>query len=264
MSTGLKKSSMPLLIESDDYLEQGLELKKKYGFNIINSVGELNGDTQSFLVYDVGGLSLSNASNNKERVQVDFLKGRSGYRLSTMINTAQPVLKAIGFNKDRIGLKVLDATAGLGVDGMIMATAGCSVMLLEKSTIMVAMLEDGFRRVAEDIDATELEEIVVRRVQLKNIDSIEYFPKIIKGEYDVIYLDPMFPERKKSSKVKKEMQLAKFVADDEDNAHELLAAALQTPVKRIVIKRPLKAPLLKKGFSAQIKGKSIRFDIFLR
>ena len=264
MSTGLEKHNMPLLIESGDYLEQGNKLENKYDFNIIKSLDELDCGIPSFLLYDAGGLSLVNASNNKERVQVDFLSGRSGYRLSTMVNTAQPVLKAIGFNKGRVGLKVLDATAGLGVDGMIMATAGCSVKLLERSTVMVALLEDGFRRVAEDADAVELENILVSRVQLENTDSIEYFAKIDEGEYDVIYLDPMFPERKKKSKVKKEMQLAKFVATGEDNAQELLTAALDTPVKRIVIKRPLKAPLLRKGFSAQIKGKSIRFDIFLR
>ena len=82
---------------------------------------------------------------------------------------------------------------------------------------------------------------------------------------DVILIDPMFPERKKSAMVKGEMQfLQRFLGFDEDASH-LLQAALDTGVKRVVLKRPPSADesgSLKASHS--VKGKSSRFDIYLQ
>ena len=264
MLIGRESGEIPIVLASQEYQAHAFELCSAYGFTIFDSVGLDDISIGSYLFLGDEGLTLIGNTTAKERVRVDFLTGRSGYRLSTMSNTAQPALKAVGFNKDKMGLRVLDATAGLGVDGMLMACAGCCMTLLERSPVMAALLQDGIDRVFADNEATGLQEVISSRLKLLRGDSVEFFSKIEDGMYDVIYLDPMFPERKKSSKVKKEMQLAKFFTDSTDNAEELLIAALETPVRRVVIKRPLKSPVVKTGFSSQIKGKSIRFDVFIR
>lgn len=271
MSTGSECSDIPLVFSSSEFERLAVSCAEKYGLSLCSDSEMNSSGGNAYLYLDAEGLALVNAANTRERIMVDFLGGRSGYRLATMSNTAQPVLKAVGFNKEKTGLRVLDATAGMGVDGMTLARAGCNVLLLEKSPVMAAMLEDAFLRVAAaaadpsaDSSVIELSRVVAERIRLEFAESLRYFEGMDPSCFDVIYLDPMFPERKKSSKVKKEMQLARFVTDCEDNALGMLEAALATGVRRVVVKRPLKAPLLKKGFSAQIKGKSIRFDVFIR
>ncbi len=81
----------------------------------------------------------------------------------------------------------------------------------------------------------------------------------------VIYLDPMFPHRDKSALVKKEMRLFRPIAGDDDDAPELLAAALALAPHRGVVKRPRKAPAVageKPGYA--LEGKSSRFDVYAR
>ncbi len=253
-------SAVPLLVEDSRFLEEAVKLSDKYGFMLSDDAAMTADISPVVLLLDVSGLSLVNKDDFKERVQVDFVNGRSGFRLSTMSNTAQPVLRAVGYNKQRLNWRVLDATAGLGVDGMTMAAAGCTVTMVERSTVMAALLGDGLRRAKDD----ELLQEVCRRVELQRQESLKYLSGVEAAAFDVIYLDPMFPQRRKSSKVKKEMRLTRQVTIEEDNAEELLSAALATSVKRVVLKRPLKSPLLHSGISSQIKGKSIRFDIFLR
>ena len=233
----------------------------RYGVRVIRELPE---GLAVSLVYDDNGVALRDFSSSAKPVRGDFVSGRCGYRLATMTGTAQPLLKAIGFKRNKVNLRVLDATAGLGVDGVSMAVAGCSVCMLEKSRIMSVLLEDALRRAGMVSDLKELSSAVNERIILKSGDSIDFFAGVTRNNFDVIYLDPMFPERQKASKVKKEMEMAKMVAVAADNAEEILRAALETPVKRVVLKRPLKSPVLEKGFSAQIKGKSIRFDIYLR
>ena len=265
MPTGKVSALVPLVVEEEEYQDYALRLQQKYGFSLITHSEEIPSAAESFLLLDSAGLSLVSAVNPKERIQADFIGGRSGYRLATAAHTAQPILKAIGCTKEKRYLRVLDATAGLGVDGMIMASAGCRVLLLESSAVMAAMLEDGLERVLRQPEEnSELRTIVTDRVNLLQADSMDYLQNVTGREFEVIYLDPMFPGRKKASKVKKEMQLTRSITDWTDNAGELLEAALQTPVRRVVLKRPLKAPLIREDYSMQIKGKSIRFDVFVR
>ena len=84
-------------------------------------------------------------------------------------------------------------------------------------------------------------------------------------EVDVIYLDPMFPERTKSAKVKKNMQVLQQYLGHEDEPAGLLDTCLLTARRRVVVKRPRYAGWLDACKPSQeITGKSSRFDIYLR
>ena len=80
---------------------------------------------------------------------------------------------------------------------------------------------------------------------------------------DVVYLDPMFPERKKSAKVKKQMQAFHAIVGTDADADGLLALALNVATYRVVVKRPAGANYLaEKKPSYSLEGKSTRYDIY--
>jgi 16S rRNA (guanine1516-N2)-methyltransferase len=80
----------------------------------------------------------------------------------------------------------------------------------------------------------------------------------------VIYLDPMFPERRKSAKVKKNMFLLQRLLQDEVPSATLLRDTLPLARRRVVVKRSLHAGFLEElQPSFQLSGKSSRFDIYL-
>ncbi|MCK5648263.1 MAG: class I SAM-dependent methyltransferase, partial [Gammaproteobacteria bacterium] len=86
----------------------------------------------------------------------------------------------------------------------------------------------------------------------------------LKAIPDVIYLDPMFPHRKKSALVKKEMLAFQQLIGDDNDSDELLSICRQLAKKRVVVKRPIKAPYLdaqKPSFSMNMKKH--RFDIYI-
>ena len=83
------------------------------------------------------------------------------------------------------------------------------------------------------------------------------------GPWHAVYLDPMFPHRDKSALVKKEMQVFRQVVGDDDDASQLLEAALGCARYRVVVKRPRKAPAIAGPEpAARVEGKSSRYDIY--
>lgn len=151
---------------------------------------------------------------------------------------------------------LIDATAGLGEDSILLAAAGFSVKMYEQNPTIAALLEDALKRAAA---VPELAAIAAR-MELINADSIEAM-RNTKEPPDVIYLDPMFPERKKSALIKKKFQLLGQLEMPCANEKELLDAAIAAHPHKIVIKRPAKGPPLA-GMKADysVSGKTIRYD----
>jgi 16S rRNA (guanine1516-N2)-methyltransferase len=101
--------------------------------------------------------------------------------------------------------------------------------------------------------------------ELHNQDAINYLKNMTKDRYpDVIYLDPMFPERKKSALVKKDMQILQRLLGKEEKDAALLETALNCARERVVVKRPINAPCLTGAKPAtSILSKKTRYDIYL-
>lgn len=151
---------------------------------------------------------------------------------------------------------VVDATAGLGEDSFLLAAAGCRVLLYEKDPVIAALLRDAWERAKRDPELAAAAE----RMTVIEGDSIASLPTIDPPP-DVVLLDPMFPERKKSALVKKKFQLLHLLERPCENERELLDAAYAAKPKRIVIKRPAKGPYLagvKPSYS--FDGSAVRFD----
>ena len=193
-------------------------------------------------------------------VYVDFLEGAMGHRRRFGGGRGQLVAKAVGVKKDKIP-SVVDATAGLGRDSFILAMLGCSVQMIERSPIVAALLADGLQRALADEEVAE----VIQRMQLQVGDARQCLLELPEEQRpDVVYVDPMHPERSKAAAVKKEMRLFReLVGTDSDDA-EVLQAALQVAKKRVVVKRPRKSVAIDGPKPSLVyEGKSTRFDVYM-
>ncbi|MDO8270841.1 MAG: class I SAM-dependent methyltransferase [Gammaproteobacteria bacterium] len=213
------------------------------------------------LFYDNACLSLQqNDQGASGPLCVDFEDATLTYRQR---HSRQPeaILKALGAKHGET-LRIVDATAGWGLDAFVLAAAGHRVDLFERSVILHALLQDGLRRAAASVD--ERLAVVAGRMTLHFGDSSPRLKAWGDVHPDVIYLDPMFPERSKSAKVKKNMYLLQQMLHDEPPTETLLRDALSLARRRVVVKRPAHAGFLEDiRPSFQLTGKSSRFDIYL-
>jgi 16S rRNA (guanine1516-N2)-methyltransferase len=193
---------------------------------------------------------------------VDFAADALLYRKDKGGGKNEAIAKAVGI-KSTLRPCVVDATAGLGTDSFILASLGCQVTMLERTNIVCALLHDGLDRGSEDVQSRD----IVARMKLLPGNAVERLQELIeqKQEVDVVYLDPMFPHKKKSAAVKKPMKMFQTLLGHDADADDLLTPALTLAAKRVVVKRPNYAPFLQdKAPTMQIKGKKHRFDVYLR
>ena len=169
------------------------------------------------------------------------------------------IIKAVRIKSQDMPQTVLDATAGLGEDSLILAAAGFNVRLYEYDPVIAALLEDALKRAN---NLPELESVAAR-MEFYQEDSIQAMRTLSQAP-DVVLLDPMFPGRQKSAKIKKKFQLLQQLESPCSNEDELLDAAISTGAKKIVIKRPLKGPFLAgRKPSYSLSGKVIRYDCLI-
>ena len=194
-------------------------------------------------------------------LRVDFVSGYHGYRRRLGGGRTQPLGRAIGLKRGATP-RVLDATAGLGKDGFVLATLGCSVTLCERSPVFAALLEDGLQRAARDPGIGAL---VRQHLRLDIGDSRTILRRLAAQSIpDVIYLDPMYPRRDRRALVKAESRMIRALVGDDSDAGELLDQALACAGCRVVVKRPAKAPALTATApSHAIHSPGTRYDVYL-
>ncbi len=155
------------------------------------------------------------------------------------------------------GLKAIDATAGMGEDAILLAANGYEVIMYEQNPVIAALLRDTIRRAKKN---QKLKEIVSRMTLIEG-NSIELMK--YQNDIAVIYLDPMFPAKKKSSLTNKKLQLIQKLEHPCFDEEELLNAAFDVNPEKIIIKRPHNGKYLadrKPDYS--VEGKAIRYDCF--
>ena len=146
------------------------------------------------------------------------------------------------------GLRLLDAMGGLGVDALALARRGVHVDVVEREPMLWALLVDLIRRTGARVTATLADS---RELLLRGMD------------YDVIFLDPMFPARRKKALPGKRMQyLGELLAEAAVFDPEIIPLAQQSARSRVVLKRRPKDPaILQPDWS--LKGKTVRYDVYL-
>jgi len=190
-------------------------------------------------------------------VVVDFSVGQVGFRGQQNVRRELLVKAVLGRNKQRLP-NVIDVTGGLGRDSFILACAGCSVTTFERNALVHLLLLDGLYRGRLVAGLAP----VLERIDLHFADGTQHLPDVEQAQ--VIYMDPMFPERTKSALVKKEMRVFKDVVGADQDVESLFVDALNNAKQKVVVKRPRKSLFVAdKRPSYSVEGRSSRFDVYL-
>jgi 16S rRNA (guanine1516-N2)-methyltransferase len=211
------------------------------------------------LCLDTSGWYLAQGKSN---IQVDFIAGANHHRRLHGGGRGQLLAKAVGLKSGNKIPSVIDATAGLGRDAFVLAGLGCQVTLIERSPLVHQLLQDGLARAVLGTD--QVLQSIVGRMHLQFGSAFSMLPALSEEQLpDVIYIDPMFPDRKKKAAVKKDMVAFHALLGADDDADALLDLALQKAACRVVVKRPRHAPCLAgKQPSLVFEGDSTRFDVY--
>lgn len=183
------------------------------------------------------------------QVSIQVTEGPMARRVRTARRT-DPLPRAVGMHRRRIE-HVVDATAGLGRDSLVLAHLGCTVTAIERVPALCVMLQVAVEESEADIEVIRAEAIP----WLRDRSGSPAAP-------DVVYLDPMFSEAGKAQ-VKKEMQACRILAGTPHDAAELLAAARAAARDRVVVKRHPHHKPLADDVSFEVGGDRVRFDVYL-
>lgn len=188
-------------------------------------------------------------------IWVDFLSSKNSFRRLPQNLKTELIARAVQV-KSVPQLKIIDATAGFGQDAFILASLGHQLQLIERCPIIATLLQDGINRLK--VVEPQL------NLTLSEYNALDYLQTLSADAYpDVIYLDPMFPERTKSALVKKEMRLLHQLIGQDSDAPALLTLARTIARYKVVVKRPRLAPYLgEQQPSYSLSGKVGRFDVY--
>ncbi|HEY1101332.1 MAG TPA: class I SAM-dependent methyltransferase, partial [Myxococcota bacterium] len=151
---------------------------------------------------------------------------------------------------------VVDATAGLGRDALALSAIGFDVVACERSPLMQQLWRDALERAGP-----------LPRLRLVETDAVAYL-EALRGSDDApdaVYLDPMYPhDGPRKALQQREMRLLRAAVGGGDDVDALFTAAMATAKKRVVVKRPKKAPTIGGAVPTHTwQGVSTRFDLFL-
>lgn len=182
-------------------------------------------------------------------VYVDLIRIRKRYR-GLPVSRRGPMARALG-RKTRT---VIDGTAGWGQDTILAWMMGYEVTAIERSPVVAALLMDGVRRFAE-------------------YEQVDNGPRVVLDDAadalatyraDCVYLDPMFPARRKTSaRTRRPLQVLRQLVGDDDDRDRLFEAAWQGARKRVVIKRPHDVKPWRKP-EQTFAGKLMCYDLYLK
>lgn len=199
---------------------------------------------------ELGRLVLTSpAEHGSLRILLDTRTGPFARRIASC-RRDDPIARAIGMAHGP--RTVVDATAGLGRDALVLARLGCTVTAVERVGVLAAMVTDAAAACA-----------VADRVRVVHGDALEVLRALDEASRpQVVYLDPMFEEEGKAQ-VKKEAQVLRLLGDETPPSPELLAAARAAARERVVVKRHRELAPLVPGPSHAIDAGSVRFDVYL-
>jgi 16S rRNA (guanine1516-N2)-methyltransferase len=192
---------------------------------------------------DAEGLALISAGFAKPfRLTMNMLDAR-GQGKSLLV-------KACGVLPDRPS--VFDPFLGFGLDALLLARLGCEVEGIERHPLVWLM----FREFAIDLGMS---------VKHQCGDGLAVLSDENRS-WDVVYLDPMFERRQKRALPNRGLQhlqdLQNSAPEETVDLENCLELAKARANMRVVLKRRPKSPITATP-SHQIKGHSVRFDVYM-
>ena len=183
---------------------------RRTGSPIVNKPGDY-----LTVLFDSKGVSLSGFGLSYQGDFENML-----HRVTTGRRQHEMLAKAV--KTDQENLKAIDATAGMGEDSLLLAACGYQVTLYEQNPVIAILLKDALRRAKKNMILKE----IAARMKLVEGDSVECMSGLL-DPVDVIYLDPMFPARQKSSLINKKLQLIQKLEPPCSEETDLFDAAIK-------------------------------------
>lgn len=143
---------------------------------------------------------------------------------------------------------ILDASCGTAKDALMLWFFGGKVQAFERNPVVFLLLSDALAR----------SEVIKENFHL-------HYGSATMSEIkaDLVYFDPMFPEKKKSALPNKEMQVFKVLVGSDEDQTSVAAKLLAKKAKRLVIKRPSDAGPILPNPSMNYESKLLRLDCYL-
>ena len=210
-----------------------------------------------FLSWREGCLKLIDKELLKKGGLVVDIEPRNGEQRSWPAPKQGALAQALG-RKTRT---VVDATTGWGQDSLHIFRMGYELVCMERSPVVAELLIDAFKRLAEQ---GWMHKLNLQPPRLLIGNAIELLATL-ETQPDCIYLDPMFPpKRKKSALARKSMRILHDLLGDDQDKEALFAAALSAAGKRVVVKSPYYAEPLGGKPNDSFLGKLLRYDIYYK
>ena len=220
---------------------------------------EAPGDKPAALWLTPDGLELRDLAQTRWRaLRVDFATPAWRRRLAAGKGLLERAVGTPRSDDDTL----LDATAGLGSDSFLLAALGYRVTALERHALPFALFHDALRRAACHPKLAAISsgiELCLGRAE-------DWLSKLAPRQRPrVVYLDPMYESGASGAAPKRQLQYLRRLLPVESLADQqkLLAASRQCATQRVVVKRPRLAEPLLDDVSYSVRGKSVRFDVYL-
>ena len=192
-------------------------------------------------------------ARSSKKFKIDFNSGTTLWR-TNRANHEKLIKKAIG--KHEAPLNILDCTAGMLQDTLLFLNLGHKVTAVEQSKILFYLLSDAINRTND--------KKIFKALTLINANACSY---ISKGQkFDVIYFDPMYPTSKKNALGSGQLEyITRILATEsiENDSTQDFERLSTMPVRKMIVKRPIKAEPFSKKINYQVLGKTTRFDIYI-
>jgi 16S rRNA (guanine1516-N2)-methyltransferase len=158
--------------------------------------------------------------------------------------------KAVGV-KGPYRPKVLDLTAGMLGDTLLLLSFGCEVWASERHPVIRFLIDSA-----------------VKNAQHPKIQQFHFLPGEAMAPLqslppvDVIYFDPMFEDANEKTSPRKEMRIFRSLVGSDNDAEKVFKAARKLGPKRLVVKRPRQSVYLMERPGVEYIGKSTRYDVY--
>ncbi len=240
--------------QTDLQLSQALAVR--LGVPLYHSVDKLTPEL-FFLSWREGCLKLLDKELLKKGGLSVDIQPRQGEQRSWPAPKEGALAQAVG----RKTKTVVDATTGWAQDSLHLFRMGYDLRCIERSPVMLELLTDAFLRLSK-LDWVMQLSLSVPVLLAGN--AIDILPQL-QFAPDCIYIDPMFPpKRKKSALPKKSMLILRDLLGDDIDRELLFDVAWQATAKKVVVKSPDYAPPLGGKPSMSFKSKLLRYDVYVK
>ncbi len=161
--------------------------------------------------------------------------------------------RAIGI-KGSYRPRVLDLTAGLLGDSLLLLAMGCEVTAIERHPVVSFLIQTALKNA---------EHPLLKNFTFIEDDALSFLEAPPNSSWDALYYDPMFEDANEKTLPRKEMRIFRGLVGEDADALKVFELALNKKPKRLVVKRPRLSRTISSETPLQYIGKATRYDVYL-